>query len=180
MSTFPPLPPPQPPRLPRDIETVTRTSQIIAIALIMGVVIFSGIALVIGQGGQAPANAPAPANARVPMLAYIAAGFAVVTVPMSIVLPRLITARELPQIRRAAPEEQLPRLWGTFQTRLIVGLALLEGPAFFVIVSYIVDRQLWSMGVAAGLVVLMAMRFPTQYSIEAWVEDQKRLMDLDL
>ena len=55
---------------------------------------------------------------------------------------------------------------------MIVGLALLEGSAFMALLAYLLEGQTWVLGLAAGVLALMAVRFPTRASVLAWLERQ--------
>src|SRR5581483_670179 len=67
------------------------------------------------------------------------------------------------------------RPWlAVYQTRTIVGAALLEGGAFFLLVAYMAEGAPWVLVVAAVLWIAMAwLHFPTRDKVEAWVTDQQ-------
>src|SRR5687768_15376713 len=106
-----------------DPNVVVRTGQIVSAALAMGVLMFAGVALTT-VGDQKPAGDAS--------MAYIAAGFAAVAVMMSMIVPRIVSAAalaNLPPRSHANPsdEARLRTIYGAFQTRNIVGAAMLEG-----------------------------------------------------
>jgi hypothetical protein len=150
-----------------------RTMRIILLALVLGVVIFFVIAVVMrGQGAQ-----PAPPT---PLLTYLGLGLAGVQIVLSALIPGLIVTGGRRQLARtpqsAAAPDDLRKLLGLYQTRLIVGSALLEGAAFFLLVAYLVEGDLAALGGVVVLVALLLVRFPTRPGLESWLaEQQERL-----
>ena len=149
---------------PIQAESVGRISQIIAGALIAGVVVFGGVAYFIAKG-----DAP-----QFPLISLMAVGFAGVATVMRFVVPTIIVNGGKSQLKQAADNEQQTQLAGLYQTKMIVGMALLEGAAFFNLIAYIMEKQLWSYGVVAFLLGVMAITFPSQGQFESWAEEMKR------
>jgi hypothetical protein len=144
-----------------SIDQPLRLMQIIAGALIMGVVMFALIAtLALGALNEAPSNT---------MIAYIGAGFAVMVVAAHLVVPEAVKAAAL----KATSDRDAEFLCGIYQTRMIIALALLEGAAFFNIVALMIAHTWWSLAIAGALLLLMLARFPTRTSIEHWIETQQ-------
>jgi hypothetical protein len=166
-------------------DKVLRTMQIIAGALIAGVLMFAGIAsfLVLGRapaaqpGGQPPAAPMDGANIQM----YLAMVFAAGAVVMSFVVPNLIGAAGVKRIAKMAqdgtstgPKELFGRLLGVAQTRMIIAMALVEGAAFFCLISLISTKSIILAAVVAGLLMVMAIHFPTKMKLGRWLEDQQR------
>lgn len=146
-----------------------RTMQIIVVALMMGVIMFTGVAMFL-------AHDKAAGDALLPTLA---AGFAAVAIVMSFIVPPAVAKGMVAQIlgREGSTEnENLPgavnALAGALNTQIIIGVALLEGAAFFNLVAYIIGAHVWSLVVVAVLLLLMAVRFPTPGQVEGWVTRQ--------
>lgn len=131
---------------------VVRTMQIITVAMAKGVLLFG---LVVYFAMRPDGVAPNP------LLQYIGYLLAVVTATLSFVVPRVITNSQSP-----TPE--------TYQTGLIIGLALLEGAAFFNVIAYMIEGQPLSLGVAAILAVMILVRLPTIGGVEDWIESRRR------
>ena len=74
-------------------------------------------------------------------------------------------------------DEQTGRLAQAYQTKKIIGAALLEGAALFNWVCYMVDRKSETLVIVATLVVLMGSMFPTQTQFENWAADMKRAQE---
>lgn len=158
-----------------DPRQLVRTMQIICGALMMGVLSFLGVAAFIrfGKGVQ-----PAPAF---PIVAYIAAGMAALMIIVRFVVPLLVTKTAIRQITTIRPLNDIRKLdlYGVYQTQMIVGCALLEGAAFFNLVAFIIHGELWTLGIVAVLLAIMAANFPTLERVDGWADDQLRQLQLN-
>lgn len=156
----------QPPQLVRP-ESVGRTAQIIAGALIMGVVIFACMAFFI-------ANIANDEPVESPVLAMIVAGMAVMAVVVRFIVPTIIVNGAKARLKKAVDADRMAQLAGLYLIKMIVGMALLEGAAITNLVAYIAARQFWSYGVVAFLLGVMAISFPSQGQFEGWADEMKR------
>lgn len=145
--------------------------QIIAGALPLGVLLFFGVAIFIVYGSDNPQ--PAAAN-RLPMISIMAGMFLLITGPLSFVMPGMITQTALKQIAAGGEHYDVNRLFGMKQTSMIVGMALLEGTAFFGLIAFMIERQPAVLAVPALALAGMLMRFPTENSVRNWIEQQGR------
>jgi len=145
-------------------ESVGRISQIIAGALIAGVVMFACVAFFIAQGEPA----------KSPMLALVGAGMAAMAVVVRFIVPTLIVNGAKARLKEVANADRMTQLAGLYQTKMIIGMAVLEGAAFVNLIAYITERQYWSYGVVAFLLGVMAISFPSQGQFESWAEEMKR------
>ncbi len=201
------------------IDRVTRQSQIIVGALITGVVFFLGIATVIDMPSNAAArpgagvkSAEGPGqradvrlNARPAsdgtdfrvLLTWIAVAFAVMSLPMSFVVPgliaqqnrRAIAAGTWPPASQSAATDRLlgpkesrtstGQLALVYQTQLIIASALNEGPAFCAGVAYLIGKDMIALGVGVLLIAVLASRFPTRDRIARWIDDQQEKLILE-
>ena len=158
------------PRMTVSVEPqVVRVMQIVVFALISGVVVFAVIAAILSHG-KPPGD---------PFLAYIARGFAVLMIVLRSVIPRVIVASQAQQLTAGLNVENdedvndvVTRLCGAYQSRVIMENAMLEGAAFFNLIAYMQATHTWSLGVAAALLAIMAIAFPTRGKVEAWVNEQ--------
>lgn len=143
------------------IDQRLRLMQIIAGALIMGVVMFALITtLALGALNEAPTNT---------IIAYIGAVFAAVSVAVHLFVPEAMAAAAL----KASSNRDVETLCGIYQTRMIVALAMLEGAAFFNVVALIIAHTWWSLVIAGALLLLMLARIPTRTGVEHWIETQQ-------
>jgi hypothetical protein len=138
-----------------------RTMQIIALSLAASASSAILLFLYLRLSSAAPVHPE-------PVLSYIAAAFLAVNVGLSFALPRLIGEAQLKQLARrgdVAPQQ----LVDVYQTTMIVGLALLEGGAFFCAIAYFVEGPLWVLLPVVIAIVLMALRLPTESAVLNWL-----------
>jgi hypothetical protein len=155
---------------PEDLAGQVRVMQIILAALVMGMVFFLLVACL--AGGMGNGFGPPP------MLTTMALGMAAIMVVARMVVLPMVTsigrrkiAGSIPETSRgassrAAADDTTGRIvWqlvALYQTRLIVGAAMLEGAVFFLLVTFLVEHSLWSLGTAIVLILAVAAHFPTQ------------------
>ena len=155
-------------------EASVRTMQIIALALVIGVLLFLGVVLFTTQGNL---------NGKPGVLTMIGAVIGLVMVVNQFVIPGMIVKSQLKQAatpgsRQIDHAEKIAWLLGIYQTQLIVGLALLEGAAFLNLVIMMLERCLGTLGVVGLLLGLILKKFPTRDKVSFWVQD--KLRDLQL
>jgi hypothetical protein len=171
-----------------DVEALVgprvRVLQIIAAALILGVLIFLVVAVVIVQqrgGGLGQQADP-------PFVSYVALGFFAVALLVCTFVPALAVGG---QVRRVAagtwqPPQKVPataypsdaaKLLAVYQTRTVIAYALLEGPAFLGCIAYLSEAQTIALAVAAAAVLLMLLTFPTRLRANLWLLRQQALVD---
>lgn len=166
------------------IQKNTRILQIIAAALILGIVSFLGLVLFL-RGTQQ--NAPAQEGQT--LLSLMAAVMLLVNAPLAVFLPRTIAANA---VRRIGPGNvgtsanvpfgadpnpaclsTLFKLLAIRQTSTIIGLALLEGAGFFGTLAYLLEGQMLALAVVAAVLLLMILSFPTEGRVRAWLQRQE-------
>lgn len=149
------------------------TTQIIALALMMGIVFFGVVALFIGMNKQ-------PGD---PAIAIIAAVFALFATVAAMFVPSRVAAGRTAQQAigniQSAETRERARLAVIYQTRMIITFALLEGAALFNLIAYIIAVQWWSFAIACGLLVMMALSFPTRQRIDGWIRLQLELAEFE-
>jgi hypothetical protein len=131
--------------------------QIVVSAMVIGVLGFAGGAILIVL--QKPPQGTT--------LSYVAVGFGALTVILHAVVPAFVERAALANQPVGSGAESLLRV---YFTRTIVAAALLEGGAFMSLAAVMIEHQRWVLGVAAVLLVLMVMQFPSRTRIEQWVE----------
>ena len=168
----------------RQIAPTVRTQQFIVAAMCAGCVMFLVIALAVGgERGEGT-----------PVLTFAALAFAGSAIGTRQIVIGAIAAAGRRGIIRGEPFEapagvRLPadalsgedaprwRLLMTFATRNIVACALLEGPAFFLIIAYMLERSPLALGGAVALIVALLLHTPTRSGVVRWVERQLRLIE---
>jgi len=192
------------------ITNVTRTSQIIVGTLIAGVLTFVAIAFMVDvrPNQQAGVQAEAGANAKVPaagwvafidaFMTYTAVIFAAVLLPLSFVVPNLVTRQSLraltggpspspsasnppvPATGPQAPQTETGKLAAMYSSNLIIGAALNEGVTFFAATAYLLEKNPIALGLAVLLIAVLIARFPTAGRVERWIEQQReKLRDVE-
>lgn len=181
---------------PHEIRVSQQRLQImkvISIALPMGAMTAFVIILAVVVGIEDAQNT------RLGLLPSVALAVAVIALPISFFIPSIIAkaavknladGRSLEGVIAAestadpdSPREQsisdggsinepttvLGKLEMIFQSRLIIGLALLEGPALICIMFNIIEPCVWLWAAAAFLIFLMVLRFPTESKLQNWI-----------
>jgi hypothetical protein len=138
--------------------------QVIVGALLAGVAAFAAVVAVLG-----PQRVVAPPD--LPVVSLIAAGIAVSVMYVRAVLTRALVMNA--RLRLAGDDEDIPAWLGVYQTVTIVGAALLEGAAFFLLTAYFIEGTSWALPAAAALWLLLAwLHFPTRSGVEHWLTEQ--------
>jgi hypothetical protein len=143
--------------------------QIVAGALIAGVVIFAIVAIAL------TVNKP-PGDALISLV-----GLAISAAPAiaAFFVPRAAAAAT---VKRTARQRELSlnqRLFLAYQTLVIVRSALLEGISFLNTVLYMVTAHWWSLAAAAVMLGLMIVTFPTRSGFDQWAREQREMAVLD-
>lgn len=150
---------------PMKADQVGRNSMIIVGALMFGLLNFAGIALLVGR--NAKPEGPV-------MLSYLGLGGATVMMVLRFVIPGLVTAAATRRSEDQTPEVFRQQLGTTYQTKTIIGNALLEGAGFFNCVAYIVTGSVLNIGAVAALLTIMAITFPSQTQFDNWADQIQR------
>ena len=163
-----------------------RVQQVIIAALTAGVLVFMGFSL-----SQSRAK---PEGDRGVSLSVIAVIMTVGTLLAREVVSHVIVKSQRRQLANGTwtfpkrhpnaviqdpPETDGDKLLVVHQTRAIIRGALLEGPAFVCVLAYLTQQDLWILGVAIFLVVLLAASFPTRNGVKRWVKEQLELVELE-
>ena len=153
-------------------EGSVRGMQIIAVALMSGVLFFLGIVLMNTQGDVLSFKQPE-------IITIIAAGFGLLMIVNHFVIPGIIASTQLKQLTTNDftgfdEATRIDKLVGVYRIQLIISLALLEGAAFFNLVALMIGNSGFSLCTAGVLLALMSMRFPTRDKVSFWVQDKLR------
>jgi len=177
------------PAAPTSLEPLVRQLQVITAALVAGCVFFTMIAVVI-LGGWPDAWADG-------VLTYASVGVAIVALFTRLVIPLLLETQTRRQIFAAARQndraqsaqdasaaepaladvQRTGQLLKLFQARIIVGHAILEGAAFFLLVVAIVDQASLPLLLAIVLVAGLAFGLPTRGRVDSWLVEQRRRLN---
>ena len=175
---------PAPPAAEPDVGLTPqrlRVMQIVAGALILGVVVFLGVVLFVVHGRNG-GQGVMPAQ-PLPVISLMAVAMLAVCGPLAFVIPAVVTKTALRQILSGAwrpPAGTDPvmsatvggQLMGVRQTTLILGMALLEGTAFLGCVAYMSEARPFALAVVGVAILLMLCKFPTEAGVRAWLVRQ--------
>jgi hypothetical protein len=148
-----------------------RNIQIIAGALIFGVLVLAAIAVFVAQGQQG-------GNALL-LLAYVAAAFSAVELIVSFFVPAIATRQKLQELRAQAGEVSAMDYFGVYSTQIIVRAALLEGAALLCCIAYMNTQAWWILATGLALAAVIGIFFPTRGRFDDWVRAERELRALD-
>ena len=69
------------------------------------------------------------------------------------------------------------RLWMVFLTGTIIRSAIIEGAAFFMLVTYMVEQYPVAIAAAIVWIFFVAAQYPTRSKAMHWIEDQLNLLE---
>ena len=140
-------------------------------ALAAGVIGFSFVVLAIAPRVAAPPDEP--------LLTYMSFVMAIVAVIVAMIFPGILVRNQRQSILAGKPtlragsvggppeaEREFGPLVAGYQTALIIRSAILEGAAFFCLISYLIEGQTLSLIGAGVLLLFLLSGFPTQSRIE--------------
>jgi hypothetical protein len=164
-----------------------RAMQIIVVALAMGIILFAGIVVGVVVG-------PAQMQPQAGFMTGLALPLAAVAIGLSFLVPRIVVNAsrrriaagtwQVPSQGSAMPEalaklgDEGPLVF-VYQTATIIGAALCEGPAFFALISAMIDKSPLGLAVAGVCLLMVLARFPTLRRVENWLDLQVRAMEED-
>ncbi len=161
-----------------EVSRFTRVSQIVVVALGMGIVTFAVVAVLMAND---------TADARAGAFTFFAIGMAVICGGMSLLVRQGIVIAQRRRIANGtwkmqgrpedAPVTDAGKLAVVYLTKTIVGCALLEGACFVALFAFMMDGHLIGPVVAALLLLGVLAHFPTPGRVSDWVTDQLRLLE---
>ncbi|MCA9014053.1 MAG: hypothetical protein KDA77_01865 [Planctomycetaceae bacterium] len=159
-------------------EQRIRVMLIIWLALIMGVVTFGVIVGIIGQN-----NAPGD---DLPVITYTGLAMAALMLVLRTFVPELVgrnlfrqTMEKVKAENNLDEEQILGTYYQIFTTRMIIGLALLEGAAMLNLVAFLVENQMLSFVPVGILLLVMMASMPTKSKLDGWIRNQMENYNLE-
>jgi hypothetical protein len=141
------------------------------------------------------ATAGTPVSPNMELVGYLVQGIALMALVMRAIVPRMIISagrKTIFENLRSEAEKQGAgtrnrgfdaveseagrRLIELMQRKTIIGAALVEGSAFLSLIAYMLGHSTISLAVAAVLLVLMALTFPSIDRSSSWIESQMQLL----
>jgi hypothetical protein len=131
--------------------------------------------MVILRQNQAGANNAPAAPPGVGILTLLATAYGLLSLVLHRIVPMLVERTQLAQIassngaHSSSPDQLTARLLGVFQTRTIIAGALVEGGAFFALVTYLLEGHAISLAVAGLLAGALFTLLPSELRVLAWL-----------
>jgi hypothetical protein len=136
------------------------------------------------------ATAGSPMFSDMELVSYLVLGVALMTYAMRAIVPPMIVAagrkKIFENLRKdagtrnrgfdAVEGEAGRRLIELMQRKTVVGAAMVEGSVFLALIAYMLGHSSVSLAVAAVLLVLMALTFPSVDRSSSWIESQMQLL----
>ncbi|QDV53019.1 hypothetical protein [Gimesia fumaroli] len=166
----------QPPQITPQQRLMMMT--VIWLALIVGVVTFG---VIIGFMGQEKA-----AGDDLPIITYLGIAMAALMLVLRTFVPNLVARNLFRQTMEKVKaegnqdeEEILGTYYQIFTTRLIIGLALLEGAAMLNLVAILIENQKLPFVVVGILLLVMIASVPTKSKLDGWIRNQMENYNLE-
>ncbi|MCA9040784.1 MAG: hypothetical protein KDA65_10585 [Planctomycetaceae bacterium] len=151
---------------------LTRTIQVIVMALIMGAISFTAVICFLTFSEANLVTEPADLFFLMPLC------FSAFAITGWFFFPILITKATLSGIKNLDRDTQESRLWGFFQTKTIISSALLEGASFFTVLMFKMSENLLDLYLVIVLLFLLIISVPTRFKIDNWVEDKLSQLEM--
>jgi hypothetical protein len=155
-----------------------RTIQIIAAALLFGVLMLAAVSIAVVQTSGPMGHRDADA---LPIVSLVALVMLATNLPLSLILPNVLMRNAVQRV--AAGSWSVPpgvdpgvlatdeaRLLAARQTVMIVGTALLEAVGLAAGIAYLVEGQAFAMIAVVVPVLVMIAQFPTREGMRTWLE----------
>lgn len=150
-----------------ESRNLVRGAQVIAGAMIGGVLFFAAISVVLAGGVGVESDGE--------LLSTILAGLSVPPLLLFLFLPVSIIEQLLEKQLRSRSTSVVGnnKPYQTMQLATIVRFAFLEGGAFMNLIAYIVEHNLWSLGIVGVFILFMLSNFPTETRFKHYAEAQQ-------
>jgi hypothetical protein len=164
--------------------------QIIAGAIIVGALIFLGIAVFLVHNNQG--QGVGAAQGQLPVVSLVALAMLCVQTPLAFLIPAAVVSKAVSTLAGHAPDTYVAPpsqagpggltsdrgyLLGVYQTAMIISLALFEGASFLGSIAYLLEGRPFALAVSGIAILLLASRFPTEDGIRNWLDGRLREVD---
>lgn len=163
-----------PNQLPAGIPQLVRVLRIILVSLILGALVFLIVLVNQGNVGNPEGNrAQNPPGS----MTFMAVMMTAVCLPLAFIVPKLMVRNRILFLRRRQPADldlTGRQLLGLYQSGVIIGASLAEGPAFLSIFAYKMEGSVVGLVLAFVCLASIAIRFPRQTQVVTWLEASLR------
>lgn len=157
-----------------------RVAQIVAGAMQAGVTLFACIAIVVRISAKKGLFAPEPWKVLPPdgLISLIALVVAATVLVLSFIVPNASVVATRRTIAKQ-PDSDRPlknQFDSLYMNQMIIGIALLEGGAFFNLIAFMIEGHIPNLIAVLVLLLLMMSRFPSKSRLEMFAQDQEALL----
>lgn len=171
---------------PENVTRPIRTMQIIAMTLVLGAVLFLCVVLFIRHNQTEQADAANPA-AGMPMISLVSVFVLLSQTPLAFLLPRNLIRGAMEKLAITPANQTMIRdqtgmmvgpvpddafLVRSYQTGLIMRMALFEGSSFMGSIAYLLEGSPIGLGVSVAGIVLMLAQWPANSRIFSWLQQR--------
>jgi hypothetical protein len=162
------------------IDTTVRTLQIIVMALAAGVFTFGLVMVLRPDGGLKPLDPQA-------IVSIVMAAVSLLLIPSRLIVPAMVLRSGRQRIARGSepvvtrrsaethmPDSEQAKLLMLLHTTTIIGAALLEAAAFANLTGFMLEGQVYSLVLAALMLLGILLAIPTRNRVDAWLDVQSR------
>lgn len=142
-------------------EAKVSSARIVGIALVIGCVAFAVIAAYIVRSGGPRGAGPG----LDPVMPMIAVGLCGMSLVLSLVIWKSMAEQARKRLGPAAPDGAVAE---SYAIACITRGALLEAPALFAIVSFLLTGEWWVLGIAAAGVIGLVVTIPSRTGFDAY------------
>ena len=148
-----------------------RGMQVITVAVLAGVGLFAGVALVM-TGGKP--------GTELSTTALICFGISAVQIVFCVVLPGMMRRVQLERLKKFDGDEQsfTDQLLKIYRTLHIFVTGLLDTIILINLITYLVTSYAGHLGLAGLVTAVMVVRFPTQSRLVSWLADARQEAEL--
>lgn len=171
--------------LPTTLSKSVMTMQIITIAMLFGAINIAGIMVALKMTGEDPVLTTGLEPLVIVVIAVAIASAAAALIVPSVMMKGIEhDAAEAAKLRDDArhptidPAAELSapeaRMLSRYHVAHIVGSALFEGPAIMATIVFFLSSSVICLGTAVLMIMLLAIRMPTQTKVSVWMEQSIR------
>ncbi len=151
-----------------NFEGIIRVNQIIVLSLTMGLSFFIGFVIFKFSQGNVPLNW------KPSVLTIVGWVVGASSIPASFIIPSLMghSTRRLEASSNESVASLQSKFLQSYQSQIVVGCALLEGPAFLNAYAFMADNHPGSITTAIVLAVVLLSRIPSRLRVQYWMARQ--------
>ncbi len=139
-------------------------SQLITVAMAMGMMTFALVAALVAFNG----NKPQPNNIGPIPLEYLCGAAPVLGLVAMLTMRQIMQTVLIGQLRTADKTTWNDSVKQAYQPQMLIGHAFCEGAGLFSGIGFLITREWWLLGPMALALAGILFRFPTMTGYEAW------------